>query len=62
MTLEAHFDLLEIEDKYKDDIDTMEINNFWIPITSIRHRTPTIPVDHTPDPDAPPWTPTPRTT
>ena len=48
MTLEAHFDLLEIEDKYKDDIDTMEINNFWISITSIRRRTPTIPVDHTP--------------
>ena len=51
MTLEAHFDLLEIGDKYRDDIDTTGINNFWISIAGIRRRTPTIAMDHTPGDD-----------
>ena len=47
-TLEAHSDILEIEDKYKGDIDATNINNLWTSIASIRHRTPTISADQTP--------------
>ena len=46
MTLEAYADLLHIRDKYKDDIDTTEINDFWISIASIKCRTSKIYVDH----------------
>ena len=51
MTREANSYLWEIEEGYRDDADTMKMNNFWISIASIRRMTPTIPVDHMPGDD-----------